>query len=242
MNDEACCTCAKLLSDIAPQYDERTEKLTAQNRRLECCERVICGNCVTVCCPYWPRTSSANDLVQKNPRFAFYCTLTSNPSKILMLIACLGPFCQVSSKPSSLPQGFRDPPAYSPPASPKLNDHTLPSSRDGDEPPAYSTVNPLKPPKEKDSEPPAEDVLHFLDPSQDTIPSLALRYRVPQDALRRKNGLFADHLLAARKTILISGEFYKGGVSLSPKPLESEEEEIKKAKIRRWMVACKVAE
>ena len=84
--------------------------------------------------------------------------------------------------------------------------------------------------------------MHFLDPSQDTIPSLALRYRVPQDALRRKNGLFADHLLAARKTILIPGEFYKGGTSLSPQPLESEEEEIRKSKIRRWMVACKVSE
>ena len=89
---------------------------------------------------------------------------------------------------------------------------------------------------------PSEDVLHFLDPSIDTILSLSLRYGVPHDALRRKNGLFADHLLAARKTILIPGEFYKGGVSLSPEPLESEEEEIRKAKIRRWMVACKVSE
>ena len=65
---------------------------------------------------------------------------------------------------------------------------------------------------------------------------------MPQDALRRKNGLFADHLLAARRTILIPGDFYKGGVSLSPEPLEGEEEEIRKAKVRRWMIACKVAE
>ena len=91
-------------------------------------------------------------------------------------------------------------------------------------------------------EPPAEDALHFLDPSQDTIPSLSLRYGVPQGALRRKNGLFADHLLAARRTLLIPGEFYKGGVSLSPEPIEGEEEEIRKAKVRRWMVACKVSE
>ena len=111
------------------------------------------------------------------------------------------------------------------------------------DPPAYFTIDPLTTPKEKDeSDPPAEDVLHFLDPSQDSIPSLALRYGVPQEALRRKNSLFVDHLLAARKTIFIQGEFYKGGVSLSPQPVEGEEEEQRKAKIRRWMVACKVSD
>lgn len=119
----------------------------------------------------------------------------------------------------------------------------LASPLDDSELPAYSAINPLTPPKEKDAlNPLAEDVLHFLDPSHDTIPSLSLRYGVPHSALRRKNGLFADHLLAARRTILIPGEFYKGGVSLSPGPLQSEEEEIRKNKIRRWMVACKVAE
>ena len=154
-----------------------------------------------------------------------------------------GPFCQVSSGPSCLPQGLRDPPAYSPPPSPRPTHATLASPHNGDKPPAYSVVHTLTPRKEKDdAEPSAEDVLHFLDPSQDTILSLALRYGVPQDALRRKNGLFADHLLAARRTILIPGEFYKGGVSLSPEPIEGEEEEIRKAKVRRWMVACKVAE
>jgi hypothetical protein len=49
-------------------------------------------------------------------------------------------------------------------------------------------------------------------------------------------------LLAARRTVLIPGEFYKGGVSLSPRPLEGEEEEIKKTKLRKFMVRCKVAE
>lgn len=85
-------------------------------------------------------------------------------------------------------------------------------------------------------------MLHFLDPSQDTIPSLSLRYGVPQDALRRTNGLYANHLLAARRAILIPGEYYKGGMSLSPQPIDGEEEEIRKGKVRRWMVACKVAE
>lgn len=41
---------------------------------------------------------------------------------------------------------------------------------------------------------------------------------------------------------MIPGEFYKGGVSLSPRPIEGEEEERRKGIVRRWMVACKVAE
>jgi LysM repeat protein len=85
-------------------------------------------------------------------------------------------------------------------------------------------------------------VLHFVDPNNDTISSLSLRYGVPADALRRTNKMYADHLLAARRTILIPGEFYKGGVSLSPRPLEGEEEEMKKTKLRKFMVTCKVSE
>lgn len=72
--------------------------------------------------------------------------------------------------------------------------------------------------------------------------SLALAYDVPIEALRKTNNVYSDHLVQARKTLLIPGEHYKGGVSLSPQPLESEEEEIKKNKLRRWMMACKVAE
>ena len=86
------------------------------------------------------------------------------------------------------------------------------------------------------------DVLHFVDPSHDSLSSLSLRYGVPSQALRRLNGLYADHLLAARRTVLIPGEFYKGGISLSPRPVDGEEEDARKVKIRRWMVACKVAE
>lgn len=65
---------------------------------------------------------------------------------------------------------------------------------------------------------------------------------MPIAALRRANGITADHLLLARRTVLIPGEFYKGSVSLSPRPVEGEEEEVKRGKIRRWMIACKVAE
>ncbi|SLM33850.1 LysM domain [Lasallia pustulata] len=213
MAEEACCTCATLLSAIPPQYDEKTEKPIAHDRRLECCGRVICGRCIA-----------------QNSRFATYC-----------------PFCQVSTAPSSLPQGLRDPPAYSPPPPLQPANAALTSVNE-DEPPSYSSID-SRPqgsaksvPSSAEQGQPAEDVLHFLDPAQDTISSLSLRYRVPQDALKRTNGLYADHLLAARRTVLIPGEFYKGGVSLSPRPIECEDEEIRKVKVRRWMVACKVAE
>ena len=48
MAEAACCTCASLLSNINPEYDEKTEKPVAQDRRLNCCGRVICGKCITV--------------------------------------------------------------------------------------------------------------------------------------------------------------------------------------------------
>ena len=156
---------------------------------------------------------------EQNERFQRYC-----------------PFCQISMGPSSLPpEGLREPPPYSPPTSPRL--HHLISKLD--KPPAYATSLPFIPPKEKSGKL-VEDVLHFLSP-QDSILSLALAYRVPQEALRRKNCLFADHLLAARRAILIPGEYYCGP-SLNPEPLESEEESSRKSKIRRFMVTSKVSE
>ena len=157
----------------------------------------------------------------------------------------LGPFCQISTAPSPLPQGLRDPPAYSPPPSPRPTHATLSPTIDSDLPP-YSSIHPslLGSIDSKSSVPlgtPAPDVLHFLKP-EDTLQSLSLAYTTPVGVLRRTNNLFSDHLLAARRTILVPGEYYKGGVSLSPRPVEGEEEELKKSKVRRWMVACKVAE
>ena len=198
---EACCTCAALLSSIPPTYDEKTEKPTQFERRLECCGRAICARCLT-----------------DNSRFAHYC-----------------PFCQIATGPSPLPpQGLREPPTYSPPD----------EQRTDDELPPYSAHNALQPPPEKSkaNHEDAPDVLHFVDPNNDSISSLSLRYGVPPDALRRTNKMYTDHLLAARRTILIPGEFYKGGVSLSPRPVEGEEEEMKKTKLRKFMVACKVSE
>jgi hypothetical protein len=46
--DESCATCARYLSNIIPQYDEKSEKPKAQDRRLDCCGRVVCGNCIHV--------------------------------------------------------------------------------------------------------------------------------------------------------------------------------------------------
>ena len=198
---EACCTCAALLSSIPPTYDEKTEKPSQFERRLECCGRAICARCLT-----------------DNPRFASYC-----------------PFCQIATGPSPLPpQGLRDPPTYSPPDELQTDDEL----------PPYSAHNALPPPPEKSKANPenAPDVLHFVDQNNDSISSLSLRYGVPPDALRRTNNLFADHLLAARRTVLIPGEYYKGVVSLSPRPLEGEEEEMKKTKLRKFMVRCKVVE
>ena len=181
-----------------------------------------------------------SSMPQENPRFASYCRPPDSEIIVITENIMKGPFCQVSSKPSSLPSGMRDPPSYSPPQSPRLSYATLTTS---EEPPPYQSVRPLEQNPEKTiNNQPAEDVLHFLNPVTDSIPSLSLRYGVPQSALRKMNGLFANHLLAARRTVLIPGAFYKGGVSLSPKPIESEEEEIRKSKVRRWMVACKVAE
>jgi hypothetical protein len=121
----------------------------------------------------------------------------------------------------------------------------LPPSRTtthDDELPAYAEHQAVQAlPEKAHHQDVAEDVLHFLTPN-DTILSLSLAYGVPANSLRKINSVYADHLIQGRKTVLIPGEYYKGGVSLSPQPLDSEEEELKKNKTRRWQVSCKVAE
>ncbi|EPE29744.1 hypothetical protein GLAREA_00904 [Glarea lozoyensis ATCC 20868] len=204
--NEACATCARYLISIPPTYDEKTEKPihNNSNRRLDCCGRVICGDCIA-----------------ENSRFAAYC-----------------PFCQISLHPTSLPQGLRDPPAYTPESASKPNKLSTPLHSD-DELPSY-TPNATPVPSEK-QEQPTEDTLHFLNHAHETLPGLALAYSVPLSVLRKANNLHSDHLLQARRSIVIPGEYYKGG-SLSPRPVEGEEEERRKGVIRRWMVGCKVSE
>jgi hypothetical protein len=156
-----------------------------------------------------------------------------------------GPFCQVSTTPSPLPQGLRDPPEYLPPLS---------SSCSGvdplvDELPTYESATQRQttnengtPPQSSKTSGPAEDVLHFLDVRHDTLISLSLQYGIPISALRRANRIWSDNLLHARRTLIIPGQFYKAGISLSPRPIDGEEGEIRKCKVRRLMVACKVSE
>ncbi|KUI59817.1 hypothetical protein VP1G_07071 [Cytospora mali] len=73
--------------------------------------------------------------------------------------------------------------------------------------------------------------------------TIVLHMRGKDDlVLRRHNNLTSDHLLSARRTVLIPGSHYPSGVSLSPRPVEGEEGEARRAKIRRWMVGCKCAD
>ncbi|KAK5116439.1 hypothetical protein LTR62_007987 [Meristemomyces frigidus] len=155
------------------------------------------------------------------------------------------PYCQITTEPSSLPQGLKDPPGYSsfteqsgPPPREKHNDE-----QEEEELPAYTPTDSSSHYPNEKSEPieTAPDVLHFLNP-EDSMGSLALAYGVPINALRKANNVFSDHLIQGRRTVIIPGEYYKGGISLSPQPPEGEEEEVRRGKVRRWMIAVKVAD
>ncbi|GJN77335.1 hypothetical protein PLIIFM63780_000825 [Purpureocillium lilacinum] len=164
---ESCCTCAVIQP---PTSSQAAEKALPQDRRVECCGRIICGKCI-----------------------------------------------QASSAP----------PPYTPTATPNPSEPHEKPAHAGD--------------PEK-SEAAAQDTLHFLDHEHDSITSLSLKYGVPATALRRTNNLTSDHLLVGRKTILIPAEYYRAGVSLSPRPVDGEEEELRKSKIRRFMTSCKVSD
>jgi LysM repeat protein len=257
---EACCTCAKILSSergiTAPATitSEKTpqaagtaaavwdEKAAGRpNRKLECCMRIICGTCLSVRSLSLRQHQSAAIQILTNPwvhqinrRFSNYC-----------------PYCQVSSGPSTLPDRLRDPPPYvSAVAHPR---RLRAAEAEADAPPPYNAAPPTYPDDgekgaqhasldEKRADEPAPDTLHFLDHEHDTVSSLSLKYGVPASALRQANKLTSDHLLLARRVIVIPGEFYNRGISLSPRPVEGEEEEARKAKIRRLMVTCKLAD
>ncbi|KAH7162438.1 hypothetical protein B0J13DRAFT_10930 [Dactylonectria estremocensis] len=203
---ESCCTCTTVLSSTPP-YTKAADAVP-QDRRLNCCARIICGKCIL-----------------GNQRFADYC-----------------PYCQISSTPSPLPQRLRDPPAYS-----SMPSSTSRTAELSDTPPPYipdpeATTTKKAAPDVDDEKAAAQDILHFIDHKHDSVTSLSLRYRVPIAVFRRTNNLTSDHLLAGRRTVLIPGEYCKGGVSLSPRPIEGEEEELRKGKIRRFMTSCKVSD
>lgn len=156
----------------------------------------------------------------QNPRFQTYC-----------------PFCQISSGPSALPKdGLRLPPSYT---------RTAPSSsHDIAEPPPPSYDDATTPRcvrvSERSTAHPhdTEDTLHFVS-GEDSLQSLSLAYQVPISILRQHNNLYSDQLLAARKWVLIPKSHYVGPpLSTPPNP----EEEERKTKLRRWMVATKCAD
>ncbi|KAK4668078.1 uncharacterized protein QC764_702050 [Podospora pseudoanserina] len=237
--EEACCTCATLLSTISsrppPPQDVSSEKqplsdkdeddqqltggdrkllLHQQHHRLTCCARVICADCIS-----------------KNPRFLTYCPYCQSSGRSL----------SSSSSPNNITRSLTPvlsddthPPPYSslhlPPAYTPLSSSSSSSSS--------RPVPKLKqpPPQEEEEE---EDILHFLTP-HDSIPSLSLLYNLPPSLLRSYNSLPTDSLLHARRTLLIpASHLPKGAISHSPRPYEGEEEEARKGKIRRWMVATK---
>ena len=85
-----------------------------------------------------------------------------------------------------------------------------------------------------------DDIVHYLSP-EDSIQTLSIAYGVPAGVLKSHNTLHSDHLLSARRTIKVPASHYRGP-SLSPNPLESQEEVERKSKIRKLMVQCKVSE
>ncbi len=137
------------------------------------------------------------------------------------------PYCQISSEPTALPStGLRLPPPYA----------STSAALGEDLPPSYASVSALS--GNGSSPPETEDVLHFLN-AEDTMPSLSLAYGVPVPVLRAHNNVYSDQLLAARKWVLVPKSHYTGPpLSTPPDP----EEEERKNRLRRWMVATKCAE
>ena len=203
-----CCTCASILNSPS-EKKSHFEKSSRPNTPPPAFRLLpCCGRAVCEQC------------IERNPRFESYCT-----------------FCQISTGPSTLPQGLRDPPGYdSRPGSPphKKNNANIDRGINEDEPPAYSARDTRR--STIDDEP-APDVTHHLHPS-DSVQSLGLAYGVPLQILRQHNNLFTDHLLQGRRTVSIPGTHYKGE-SLSPNPVEGEEESERKAKVRRFMMQTK---
>ncbi|KAI9651629.1 MAG: hypothetical protein M1831_000562 [Alyxoria varia] len=245
MEQEACCICASLfdsttkstvktdakflLDEKAALREDRAKDERPPRRQTPCCQRYICGSCL-----------------QTTPRFASYC-----------------PYCQIStSDASSLPSGgLRDPPSYtSPPRSPPPPEPR--NDQNTDEPPTYDDALAASSNSTNNTHPSTTlfddditarpDLIHHLH-THDTLSSLAISYRIPSATLRTHNSLYSKNLFHARHTLSIPlsqsslplSHFMdeKGQLqSLSPKPVDSEEERERKAQVRRFMVGAKCKE
>lgn len=108
---EACCTCARLLS-VAPLYSEKSEKCIPQDRRLDCCGRTICGDCLLVRLPLQrplPAPTTSN-------RYIYRITAASKPTAPTARPPRLRPFSRRGSK-------------NRPPTPPSRQTHPRPCSR-----------------------------------------------------------------------------------------------------------------
>ncbi len=164
---------------------------------------------------------------------------------------------EASAQDLPLPQGLKAPPPY------RRFGAAAPELEDDEAPPPYAALaapaaknSPQSTPEALSEKPgDAAPIIHYLDHDRDSIASLSLRYNIPADLLRRTNRLSSDHLLLARRVVQIpaasalsssspssSSSFSSPAVSLSPMPVEGEGEARRKAAIRRFMVACKVAD
>ncbi|GAB1320533.1 LysM domain-containing protein [Madurella fahalii] len=243
---EACCTCATLLSAVP--LVSSTEKPLPENRRLECCGRTICGDCI-----------------QNNARFRSYCPYCQTSGRSPLVSRPRDKHREVESEEDeqSNPAAVPSPPPYS-----TLSTSTSTNTKAPDPPypppPPYSASPPASHPpiserqkqqqlQQHQPQPPDEPsqqkdyIVHHLRHTHpvDTLPSLSLRYGIPIPVLQQHNNLpqGAD-LLAARRTFLIPKAHcaHPNPTSLSPHPPESPDEIARKITIRRWMVACKEAD
>ncbi|KAL2129122.1 hypothetical protein VTI74DRAFT_8199 [Chaetomium olivicolor] len=271
MSQAACCTCATLLT-AGSRVSTSSEKPLPDDRRLDCCGRIICGDCI-----------------HNNVRFLSYCPYCQTSGRLPLINhhkhrpkKSHPDSASAATSPSPL-----DPPPYTPIASTD-KDTSCP-------PPPYtptpSSFSPISTPTTPSSPPPSQAsqfnpkhnspqeetlnphyTIHHLrhppHPFPDTLLSLSLQYGIPLAVLRAHNRLApdADYLLAARHTLLIptacitrrppnqyspnhsgdeeskSGDGSSSSSSLSPHPVEDEAQRERKTAIRRWMVACKEAD
>ncbi|KAK6506108.1 hypothetical protein TWF506_011029 [Arthrobotrys conoides] len=109
------------------------------------------------------------------------------------------------------------------------------------EPPSYTLNNipPSPPPYSTDPVETinsSESLIHYLLPN-DSVTSISFQYSIPSHVIRSHNRLYSDTLLAGRNYILIPRNRYSG-LSLSPNPVQSEEENV----LKRFQIRTKCVE